>query len=136
LGKTNPLAVLLAVAGAAVVAVGLVVLMLVVEARPGEATFPGKNGKIAYVGVETLPSGYFETEIYTVKAGGGGRVRVTHNATHEELPSYSPSGKKITYNVFGENGWEIYAINAAGGKPFQVTHNRTDDGDPSWGSRP
>lgn len=27
-------------------AVGLVVLMVVVEVRPAEATFPGKNGKI------------------------------------------------------------------------------------------
>jgi len=43
--KTNHLGALAAVAGA-LVAVGLLVLMLVmVEARPAGATFPGKNGK-------------------------------------------------------------------------------------------
>ena len=42
--KTNRLGTLAAVVGL-LMAAGL----LVVEARPAEATFPGKNGKIAYV---------------------------------------------------------------------------------------
>ena len=46
--KTNPSGVLVA-AGVALVGVGLLVLMLVVvQARPAGATFPGPNGKIAY----------------------------------------------------------------------------------------
>ena len=46
--KTNRLGTLAAVVGL-LMAAGLLVLMLVVEARPAEATFPGKTGKIAYV---------------------------------------------------------------------------------------
>jgi hypothetical protein len=46
MARTNHLGTLAAVAvGAALTAVGLVVLM-VVEVCPAEATFPGKNGKI------------------------------------------------------------------------------------------
>jgi hypothetical protein len=39
-----------------------------------EATFPGKPGKIAYAGYEGP-----DCEIYTINAGGGGRVNVTDN---------------------------------------------------------
>jgi hypothetical protein len=56
----------LAAAAGALVAVGLVVLiMLVVEVRPAEATFPGKPGKIAYAGRDAT-----DFEIYTIKPGG------------------------------------------------------------------
>jgi hypothetical protein len=65
--KTNHLGTLTAVAGA-LVAVGLVVLiMVVVEAHPAEATFPGKPGKIAYEGYDGQ-----DWEIYSINPNGGG----------------------------------------------------------------
>jgi hypothetical protein len=82
--KTNHWGALAATAGA-LVAVGLVVLM-VVEARPAGATFPGKPGKIAYSG-----SGGTNIEIYTIKAGGGGKVQLTDNATDDREPSWGSS---------------------------------------------
>jgi hypothetical protein len=49
MAKTNHFGALAAAAGT-LVAVGLVVLMMVVvEAGPAEAAFPGKNGRIAFV---------------------------------------------------------------------------------------
>jgi hypothetical protein len=49
-------------AAGTLVAVGLVVLiMVVIEARPAEATFPGKNGRIAFV-----RDGVLDTHIYTI----------------------------------------------------------------------
>jgi TolB protein len=131
MGKTNRLGVLLTVAAAALVAVGLVVLMLVVEARPAQATFPGTNGKIAY----SVWNGR-ESDIYTIDPGGGRRVNITNNVTDDNLPSYSPSSKKIAYQGFDGKDWEVYTINVTGGKPFQLTNNNTEDGAPSWGSRP
>jgi hypothetical protein len=73
--KTNHVGTLAAAAGA-LVAAGLLVLMLlvVVEARPAEATFPGKNGKIAYSSWDGQ-----DYEIYTINPGGGGKFKVTHN---------------------------------------------------------
>ena len=52
--------------------VGLLVLMLVVvQARPAGATFPGPNGKIAYA-ADDGGSGGIGSEIYTINARGGG----------------------------------------------------------------
>jgi hypothetical protein len=80
----------LAAAGGTLVAVGLVVLIMlvIVEARPAEATFPGKPGKIAYSGYDG-PNG--DREIYTIKPGGGGKFNVTDNATSDYSPSWGSS---------------------------------------------
>jgi dipeptidyl aminopeptidase/acylaminoacyl peptidase len=125
--RTNHFGALAAVVGM-LGAVGLLVL-IVVEVRPAEATFPGKNGKIAY----SRYDGH-DYEIYTIYPGGGGRVQLTDNNTRDETPSYSPNGKKIAY-VGHERGHdrEIYTRDATnGGGRFQVTHNQMRDEAPSW----
>ena len=147
--KTNHLGALAATAGA-LVAVGLVMLMMLVgEVRPAEATFPGKpevgggsgfnvtddatndytpsyspNGKeIVYRGIG--PNGG-HNEIYTIKVSGGGRVQVTDNTTKDGEPSYSPSGKRIAYEGYDGQDKDIYTINSDGGGRVQVTDNGTD----------
>src|SRR5215210_101438 len=102
MAKTNHWGPLAAASGT-LVAVGLLVLIMlvVVEARPAEATFPGKPGKIAYQGYDGTDS-----EIYTIKPGGGGKVKLTDNATGNSDPSYSPSGKKIVFSGYDGNDRE------------------------------
>jgi hypothetical protein len=63
----------------------VLIMLVVVDARPAEATFPGKAGKIAYEGKDG-PNG--DNEIYTIKAGGGGRFNVTDNSTNDDTPSW------------------------------------------------
>jgi Tol biopolymer transport system component len=126
MAKTNHLGALAAGAGA-LVAVGLLMLMLVVvEARPAGATFPGKNGKIAF------ERGY---ELYTINPDGTGLKQITHSPNNTEIsPAYSPNAKKIAY-TFGRGTLDpildqIYTINATGvGTPFNVTKNTTLPGD-------
>jgi TolB protein len=123
--RTTHFGALAAVAGATLVAVGLLVMLVVVEVRPAEAAFPGKNGRIAY----SRYDGH-DYEIYTIYPGGGGRVQLTDNNTRDETPSYSPNGKKIAY--VGHDR-EIYTRDATnGGGRFQVTHNQMRDEVPSW----
>jgi hypothetical protein len=62
--KTNRLGALAAVAAATLTAVGLLVLMLLAEVKPAQATFPGKNGKIAYEGWDG-----HDFEIFTIDPG-------------------------------------------------------------------
>ena len=128
--KTNHLGAL--AASGTLVAVGLVVLiMVVVEASPAQATFPANPGKIAYSGRHGQ-----DFEIYTINSGGGARFNVTDNSTDEYYSSYSPSGNKIAYSgQDGANGdYEIYTINSGGGGKVKVTDNSTNDYYPAWGS--
>jgi Tol biopolymer transport system component len=106
-------------------------LVVVLYAQPAEATFPGKPGKIAHQGYDGNDS-----EIYTIKPGGGGKVKLTDNTTDDDAPSYSPNGKRIAYSgKEGTNGdYEIYTIKPGGGGKFKVTDNTTGDYTPSWGS--
>jgi hypothetical protein len=131
MAKTNHLGSLTAAAGV-LVAEGLLVLMLmVVEVRPAGAAFPGQNGKIAYSGFDG-----HDSEIYTIDARGGGRVKVTNNNKPDLNPTYSPSGKKIAFEGDDGHDSEIYTINAPGGGRFQLTHSGTLDTEPMWGTRP
>ncbi len=109
---------------------------LLTALRPAEATFPGQNGKIAYVSYDVLaPEGPTDREIYAIDPTGGTPFQLTHNNTLDDSPSYSPDGTKIAYTGFDATDEEIYTINVGGGTAFKVTNNDTDDSDPSWGSR-
>jgi hypothetical protein len=78
----------MAAAAGTLVAVGLVLLIMlvVVEARPAGATVPGKSGKIAYSGYDGQ-----DYEIYTINAGRGGKLKLTDNTTGDYTPSWGSS---------------------------------------------
>jgi hypothetical protein len=119
-------AALLAVAAAGLLAaVGLFVVVL--YAQPAEANFPGKPGKIAFVGHDGN-----DYEIYTINPNGGGKKQLTDYSTEDRYPSYSPSAKKIAYRGYDGNDNEIYTINAGGGGKKQLTDNGTSDGYPRY----
>ena len=83
MAKTDRLGPLAAVVGL-LAAVGLliVLMMLIVEVKPAEATFPGKNGRIAYEGSGAV--------IYTIRPGGGGKTEVTEG----EQPAFSVTARR------------------------------------------
>ncbi len=93
-------AVLLACAGA-----------LLAVSREADATFPDKNGKIAY------ESGGV---IYSINPDGSAKIKVT-NTRAGDFPidhpiDYSPTGKKITYTNYDGtyHDTEIYTIKVGG----------------------
>jgi hypothetical protein len=88
MAKTNHFGVLAAVAGM-LAAVGLLMLMLVVvDARRAEATFPGLPGNFAYTGFDGT-----DTEIYTITPGGG---IVSNSPTTLRLTPSLPTRLKAT----------------------------------------
>src|SRR5829696_8679676 len=110
---------------------------LLAFSEKAEATFPGKNGKIAF----SAFGGGLNEAIYTINPSGGGKTKVTAGYN----PSYSPDGKKIAYTVYKGTDSETYTINVGGGEPFlsldtaiqwasktQITHNNKDDDFPSY----
>src|SRR5215217_3553186 len=132
-GRTLYLAVMIAAAVAVACAVALSAL-----SEKEEATFPGKNGRIAYASYaercRLCIVGYpgRDPEIYTINPNGRGKFQLTHNNEIDLEPSYSPDGKRIAYARSDGHDQEIYTINAGGKDKIQLTHNNKDDFEPSY----
>jgi Tol biopolymer transport system component len=105
-------------------------VVVLVRSEMAEATFPGKNGRIAY----TDWDGGNDYEIYTINPDRSGKRQLTHNNTDDFDPSYSPDAKKIVYA--GQDGpkgdLEIYTINASGEDKFQLTNSDVDEEWPTY----
>src|ERR687885_671464 len=97
-------------------------------------TFPGQNGKIAFVR-GSLDEHEFD-EIYIMNADGSKQTRLTDNNAYDREPSWSPDGKKIAFvtnrdDHKSDNG-EIYNMNADGSGVTRLTNSSADDESPSW----
>ncbi len=95
--------------------------------QKAEATFPGKNGRIAYSGYDGN-----DYEIYTINSRGGDKFQLTNNNRDDYSPSYSPSGKRIAYVEFDRNDAEIYTIKVGGRGKTKLTHNNVEEAAPSY----
>jgi hypothetical protein len=78
-GRTLYLAVMIAAAVMVACAVALSAI-----SEKAEATFPGKNGRIAYSGYDGN-----DYEIYTIDSRGGAKRKVTDNNRDDYSPSHS-----------------------------------------------
>jgi Tol biopolymer transport system component len=121
-GRTLYLPVMIAAAVAIACAVALSAV-----SEKAEATFPGKNGRIAYSGYDGN-----DYEIYTIDSRGGAKRKVTDNNRDDYSPSYSPSGKRIAYVKFDGNDTEIYTKRVGRRNETKLTHNNEDDAAPSY----
>ena len=102
---------------------------LLALSEEAEATFPGKNGRIAYSGF----GGGTDTGIYTINPDGSGKTRIpAPRVSGEAEPSYSPDGKRIVYLGYDGQDYEIYTIKVGGGGKKKVTNNVRDEEDPSY----
>jgi hypothetical protein len=113
------------------------VLALALTTQPAQATFPGPNGDILYVGPPDPSSGAVGNQIFMIPSTGGTPRQVTNIATEPQSPSISPDGKTIAYCAIREDGqaYTIYTIPAVGGTPTRVTEANgpnMSDCDPSF----
>jgi Tol biopolymer transport system component len=111
---------------AVLVACAAAVATLLAVSKEAEATFPGKNGRIAYGGGGV---------IYTINPDGSAKRRVTDTSSGGDPIGYSPDGKRITYTDYeGFNGkdTEIYTIGVDGKNRVRLTNNATNDGFPVY----
>src|SRR5215203_211029 len=107
---------------AAAVLVACAVALLAVS-KEAEATFPGKNGRIAYNS---------NGVIYTINPDGSAKTKVTDTRVSGYPTAYSPDGKRIAYTHWDGHDLEIYTINTNGTATFQVINNGTNEFDPSY----
>lgn len=107
----------------------LVGLLTTVQAA--QATFRGKNGKIAFSGNATG-----DYDIYSINPDGTGLTNLTNNPANDFLAAWSPDGTKIAFSSrrAGDASREIYVMNADGSAPQRLTNNAAGDNTPSWSS--
>jgi Tol biopolymer transport system component len=107
-------------------------LVLVMAARysaPGEATFPGENGKIAY---ERYP-GDGPPDIYVANADGTGEVNLTNENSEDITPAWSPDGTRIVFasDRGDQNHRRIFMMNADGSHIVKLT-DQSNQFWPAW----
>lgn len=118
--------------------VGLLVGALNVTGS-AQATFPGRNGAIAFEGLQDQG----RSEIFTVRADGEHLRQLTHEPSGSLAYSarFSPDGRQITYCVasesceykYGSLDARIWVMNRDGSNQHQVTNDPSYfDADPNW----
>jgi Tol biopolymer transport system component len=145
--------------GAALLVAALMAVLVLWEAKPAEATFPGTtNGKIVFdsprdtgTGV-TNPEG--DSEIFTMNADGTGLTQLTSNAANDGNAAWAPipNEDKIVFHSRRETAtnpdpdgsgpqlpdFEIYVMdgdepeNTTTNVAVQLTNNTARDTNPTW----
>jgi Tol biopolymer transport system component len=107
----------------ALVAIASIATMLV-AAAVAHATFPGKNGKLAFVHVAydpTLPTlGTYR--IGTSDLDGTGVALLTDRLELSEDPAWSADGSRIAFSVYANGNYDLYVMNADGGNRARLTN--------------
>jgi TolB protein len=102
----------------------LSVLMLV---SPAQATFPGKNGKIAF---DRVDPAHHRSVITTMNADGSG---VTSLGLEGTQPTWSADGSKIAFSAGSSGqGQGISIANSDGTGLIRLTERAMDDRHPTW----
>lgn len=118
-----------------VLGLGIVASLLIGAPNAG-ATFPGKNGLVAY---EWLASTYDEDGIESYESG----ITITDvrdaaspsRSIDGEDPAWSPDGSQLAVARDGKTGSAIWIMNADGTEAEQVTSpSNGSDREPSWSS--
>ena len=105
-----------------------VALAVLVLALPAHASFPGANGKIAFV---VTYSGY---DIWSQQPGGppDSGTNLTNSPGFDREPDWSADGLRIAFASNRDGDYEIFVMDADGSNQTQVTFNTTDDRHPTW----
>jgi len=107
---------------------------LTMWAKPAEAAFPGKNGKIAF-GANNQVYNAISTKIYTINPDGSGTSPLTNTRVGDEDPAFSSDGSKIAFTLYGQypsDTTDIYVMNADGSGRTNLTPGPGDVGSPCW----
>lgn len=99
---------------------------LLAVAPSASATFPGRNGRIAFV-----DSG---GDISTVRPDGT-RLRRLTSTGDTSNPAWNPAGTKIAFERrLVDEGYnsDLFIMNADGSHVVRVTHRATEEGNPQW----
>ena len=76
--------------------VGAILACLLTSLTPAYATFPGRNGLIAFQAQATADA---HIQIYTVRPNGHDLRQITHLDADAVTPDWSPDGRQIAFEI-------------------------------------
>ena len=85
-------------------------------ATPADDSYPGANGRIAYVRPASTDPGTDTPNIWTMRSDGAGKRQLT-TTNMDDDPVWSPDGTRIAYRHAGD----IWIMNADGSHKTQLT---------------
>lgn len=86
-------------------------LVPLLSAGPAQATFPGRNGVIAW----THPTGVTtDSEVFVVRPDGTGARPLTSNGQNDFFPAWSPNGRTVAYESSSSTDVDIHLLDARG----------------------
>lgn len=118
-----------------VLALSAVLAAALIAAASAQATFPGKNGKIAF---SFLPGptnfGSDDFEIFTIIPGEAPVALPKQNPRKDNWPDWSPDGTKLVWWHQGPAGnFDVWAMNADGsGQTNLTSENPGFDANAAW----
>jgi len=122
-------------------AVAALALVLFGATSDAHATFPGRNGRIAFVrGVSDPASGDWQSrDVYSVRPDGSGLLNLTRDRSFDQFsPAWSADGSRIAYveadgaTNLDLSGDELWTMRADGSRKRRLTENGTADEQPAW----
>ena len=108
------------------VALGIAVAAVLAMLSPASAlaTFPGRNGKIAFVR---------NGDIWAINADGSGLQQLTTNPAPDMSPAWNADGTQIAFVRQRNGNWDLYRYVIDGpNPPVQLTTTDEDEYEPAW----
>ena len=76
---------------------------------------------------------YVNQQVWVMNADGSHKTQLTFNGNvHDQLPDWSPDGKKIAYEEGGVGNSRIFVMRADGSHATQITFGPGDDTGAAW----
>jgi Tol biopolymer transport system component len=108
-------------------------LLVTAGPQPGNAAFRGKNGRIFFY--RQVGNAGDDEEIFSMKANGRDKTRLTNNGVSDSDPAVSPDGRWVAFERFVGGSDEIFKMRANGSDVTRLTRNSSsgiEDADPAW----